>query len=102
MHGEVLGRRDGLVVMRVVALEAAHERDAEPAGQVWVFAVGLLSASPAGVAEDIDVWRPDRETEVDGVNVVANRLVILGACFGRDRLTHLPDQAGVPGGGHAD
>ncbi len=75
---------------------------AEVGGEEGIFAVGLLAAAPARIAEDVDVRRPDGETVVDGVNVVADGLVVFGAGFGGDDGGDLVDERRVPGGGHAD
>ncbi len=55
VDGEVFRGGDGLVIVRIVALQAFDEGDAHAAGQVRVFAVGFLAAAPARVAEDVDV-----------------------------------------------
>ena len=102
VDGVVLGGGDGLEVGGVVALEAFDEGDAEAGGEEGVFAVGLLAAAPAWIAEDVDVGRPDGEAVVDGVDVVADGLVVLGAGFGGDDGGDLVDEGRVPGGGHAD
>ena len=46
------------------ALQPPHHGEAHPGCQVGVFAVGLLSASPAWVAEDVDVGCPEGEALV--------------------------------------
>ena len=78
VHRVVLGRRDGLEILRVVALHAAHEGDAEARGEVRVFAVGLLPAAPARVAEDVDVRRPEGEAVEPRAVAAPLRLVVLG------------------------
>ena len=102
VDGVVLGGGDDLEVVGVVALEAFDEGDAEAAGEEGVFAVGLLTAAPARVAEDVDVGRPDREAEVDGVDVVAEGFAVFGAGLGGDGGGDAAEQGRVPGGGHAD
>ena len=52
---EVLGGGDDAVVPGIVALQALHEGDAQAGRQMGILAVGLLSAPPARVAEDVDV-----------------------------------------------
>ena len=62
VNGVVLRSRDDFQILRIVTLQSFDECDTEPAGEVRIFAVGFLSASPARVAKDIDVWRPEGET----------------------------------------
>ncbi len=102
VDGEVLGRGDQLQVARVVALQALDERDAHAGGQVWVFAVGFLAATPARVAEDVDVGRPEGEPLVDAALALAQGLVVLGARFVGDRRGDLRHEIEVPGGRQAD
>ena len=65
VHGVMLGRGNGAIVARIVALQARHEGDAHAAGQEGIFAVGLLAAAPARIAEDVDVRRPEVEALED-------------------------------------
>ena len=78
-------------------MQAVDEGGAEGGGEEGVFAVGLLAASPTRIAEDIDVGRPDGETEVDGVNVVAVGLVVLGAGLDGDDFPDFSNQRPVEG-----
>ena len=72
VYGIVLGAGEEFAVFAhtevfaVVAhtLQAAHHGEAHLRGEVGVFAVGLLAASPAGVTEDIDVRCPERQALV--------------------------------------
>ncbi len=102
VHVEVLGRGDDAEEVGVGALHAGDEGDGHAAGEEWVFAVGLLAAAPARVAEDVDVGRPVGEAEELLVPVVADGVVVLGARFGGDDLGFVVDERRVPGGGHAD
>ena len=65
VHGEVLGRGDDAVVLRIVALHAGDEGDAHARGEERIFAVGFLAAAPARIAEDVDVGRPEVEALED-------------------------------------
>ena len=49
------GEAPRLDVLRVVGLQATHERGGQRAGQVGVLAKGLMPAAPARVPEDVDV-----------------------------------------------
>ncbi len=103
VHGEMLGRGDGLVIPGIVALQAGDERIGDLSGQVWILAIGFLAASPAWIAEDVDVGRPHRQPLVEPAGAVGlQRLEVLGAKLGRDDLCRLVHPLGVPGGGHAD
>src|SRR5919199_4347460 len=84
VHGVVLRRRNHLEILRVVALHAADELDAEARGEVRVFAVGLLAAPPARVAEDVDVRRPEGEAVEARAVPRPLRLVVLCARLRRD------------------
>ena len=67
VYGKVLGAGKRLVVAAVAgvgSLQAAHHGLAHLRREVGVFAVGLLSASPTRVAEDVDVGCPEREALV--------------------------------------
>src|SRR6202042_1403989 len=68
--------------------------------QKWVLSVGLLSASPARIPKDIDVRCPERQAEKLLTLVLAHRLVVFGAGFGRDSLAHAMHQRRIPGGPH--
>ena len=55
VHGEMLGCRNHLEVLRIVALHPGHERDGQASGQKRIFAVRLHAAPPARIAEDVDI-----------------------------------------------
>ena len=82
MNGKVLWCGHHARMAGIVALHSRNEGDAHPARQKRVFPVGLLAASPARIAKDIDVRRPECQTEELFALVLANRLVIFGARFG--------------------
>ena len=65
MHGEVLGRGDHAIVVRIVALHAGNEGHAHAAGEERILAVGLLAAAPARIAEDVNVGCPEVEAFQD-------------------------------------
>ena len=102
VHGEMLGGGVELAVLRVVALQAAHEAHAHARGQERILAVGFLSAPPARIAEDIDVGRPEGQALVAAVFATPQGLVVLGARFVADRSRHLVHQRHVEGRGQAD
>ena len=89
VHGEVLGRGVDLAVLRIVTLHRLHERDTHSRGEERIFAVGFLAAAPAGVAENVDVGRPEGEALVALALPAAGELLMLGAAFVADGGGHL-------------
>ena len=59
VHGIVLGCCDRAVVLRIVALHSGDVGNAHAAGEERIFAVGLLSAAPARITEDVQVRGPE-------------------------------------------
>src|SRR6185369_11969421 len=88
MHRIVFRGGDNLKVARIVTLQALHELNPKTPGEIWIFAVSLLSASPARVAKDIDVGTPERQALIAKALVLTHKLVMLGARFGRDNVSH--------------
>ena len=84
VHGIVFGGGDGLEILGVDRPGAPLRTHAEAAGEEGIFAVGFLAASPARIAKDIDVGRPEGESLVEAVIACARWLVDLGAGFGGD------------------
>jgi hypothetical protein len=101
VRGEVLGRGVGAAVEGVVALDALNEGCAQRGGEKGIFAVGLLAASPAWVAEDVDVGGPEGEAGVTRRIAIAMRIEF-GASLGGDGFTDCVEQRGVPRGSEAD
>ena len=65
VDGIVLRARGDLhVILRVVALHAAHVGRAHLAGEEGILAERLLAAAPARVAEEVDIRGPEREASV--------------------------------------
>src|SRR5947209_17588333 len=102
MHGVVFWCGDRLEVLGIVSLQTANERDAEPASQVGIFAVGFLTSSPPRIAKDVDVWRPEGQTEVPRVVAVGYRVVVLGARFGRNDVAHAMHEIFIPSCAQSD
>src|SRR5215470_3851210 len=78
MNRVVLGSGNDFQILRIVTLESFNECHTETAGEIWIFSVSLLPASPAWVAKDIDVWRPKRKTVKPVVVTTSLCFVILG------------------------
>src|SRR5690349_1826926 len=93
VYGEVLRSRNGLEVVRVVALQAGDEGHAETRREKGILAISLLASTPPRVAEDIDVGRPNGEAPVPVRGTVgAPGSVILGAKFRADGLGDIVHQ----------
>ena len=101
MDRHMLDGRDDLGMLQVRALQAAHEGDADAAGEERVLTIGLLAPAPARIAEDVDVGRPDGQPLVQAAIGVERLAVELRARLDRDDIADLLDQRGVPGRGHA-
>ena len=102
VHREMLRRRNGEIVFRIVSLHAGDEGDAHARRQEWIFAVGLLAASPARVAKDVDVWRPEVQAFEDAAVPFAHRLDVLDSSFDPDGLGHAVNGLRIKGCGQAD
>ena len=102
VHGKMLGTGHGLQVMRVVALQTVHHGHAHLACQVGVLTVGLLSASPTRVAEDVDVGCPIGEAIVLGHIALPEAFVEEGTPLGAGHVAHAAECLGVEGGSHTD
>src|ERR1700722_14296053 len=91
MNCVVLRRRDYLEIIGIRTLQSTNERCANLAGEKWVFAIGLLPPPPTRIANDVDVWRPERQAIVDRMITVPQRLVVLCPSLGRDRVGYAID-----------
>ena len=91
-------------VVGIVTLNAFDEFDANLAREKGVFTVSLLAASPARIAEDVDVRRPESQAGPPfGIAVMrAGIIVMLRAAFDANDGSFLVNQLRIPGGGHAD
>src|SRR5450759_73051 len=108
VHRVVLGRGDGSIVLGIAALHAGDEGHAHAGGQEGIFAVGLLPAAPPGIAEDVDVRRPEVESEpaAKSGRRAAGRFplpfVEPGPGLHTDHGCHFIDQRRIPGGAKAN
>ena len=98
MHGEMLNRRHGLQVVRVVSLQATHKGYAVASRQKRIFAVGFLSTTPAWITENIDIGRPDGQPAkfLGTAPTFSNGLVVLGTSLGGNGIGHALDEFGIP------
>ena len=82
VHGKVLGTCQQLAILAVVwTLQSAHHGKSHLCCQIGVFAIGLLSASPSWITEDIDVGCPEGETLIAAYHTVFLCQLVLGTCF---------------------
>ena len=92
VDGIVLSAGPQLAVLGALgALQAAHDLFAHDGGQVGVLAIGLLTTSPARVAEDVHVGGPHAEAVellVLAAQVV-HAVVVLCTEFGAGNVKHL-------------
>src|SRR5436190_12348885 len=98
VHGIMLWGGDYFEVLRVISLQTPDEFNAQPRRQIRVFAVSLLSPPPARVAKNIDVGTPESQPFVATVSIISEVLVIFCPRFGRDHLSDLMHQFGIPRG----
>src|SRR5580692_9800255 len=102
VYSKVFGRGHHFQIFGIVTLQSRNESEAHAAGEIRILSVGLLPTAPAGVAKHIDVWRPDREAEVDAMVVVSRGIGILGSRLGGDSVSHGMHQGAIPGGCQAN
>ena len=102
VHDVVLGGGHGFQVVGILALETFDKGHGQRAGQVGILAVGLHPATPARVAKQVYVGRPEGEPLEDFATPVSDELVVLGPSLVRNRCRHAEQQLGVPGGGQTD
>src|SRR4030095_318812 len=95
VNGVVFRSRDDFQILWIIALESFYEFDSESSSQVRVFAVSLLPASPARVAKNVDVRRPESETVKPIVVTTSLRLVVLRTSFFRDHGRDAAHKFGV-------
>ena len=85
-----------------VSLQALYKRDTQCARQIRVFSVGFLPASPSGIAENIDIGRPEGQSFVNVPIAKRAVSVVLRAPFCRDHISDPAHQRLVKSRSHAD
>jgi hypothetical protein len=83
-------------MVRIIALNAADKTHGELTSQVGIFAVSLLSPSPAWIAKNIDVRRPDGQALIANVIVTRTYRIEFGSSLDRNRGADLTQQVWVP------
>jgi hypothetical protein len=59
VHCVMLRRSDGEVVLGVLALQTGYVSNTHAARKKRILAIGLLPAAPTGIAEDVQIRRPE-------------------------------------------
>ena len=89
-----------LVIIRMVSLKSLHCSYSHHGSEIWVFSVGLLSAAPSRISEDIDVRSPEGQSVILLVQPLAYGIVILGTCLVRHICEGLKMSLGIECGSH--
>ena len=92
VNGIVLGTGPELAILGILGtLQSAYHLSTHDACQIGVFTIGLLAASPSGVAEDVDIWRPNAEaTHLHVLTLqVVHAVVVLGTELSTGNVEHL-------------
>ncbi len=102
VDGKVFGGGHCFQVIGIVALKASDELNPHLAGEVGIFAVGLMAPAPARITEDVDIGGPEGKPLVDAPFTAAEHLVVFGAGFVGDGRSHPEHQLPVPRAGDGD
>jgi hypothetical protein len=85
-----------------VSLQVLHISDAKAGGQEGVLPVGLLSPAPAGIAKDVYIGCPERNSLVDIPVSEFSRRIELGPGLCGDRSANLLQEVLIPARRKAD
>ena len=96
VHGIMLRRGNRFEIFGMISLQAPDEGHAKPAHVEGVLAVCLHAPPPPGIAEDVDVRRPEGQTLIDASLSVPQELMILGPRFIGDHRSHAMHQLRIP------
>ena len=75
-------------MIRVFALQTFNKADRQTGSQIWIFSVGFLSSAPAGIAEQIHIRCPERQSFV---NIVVARFLLCVIFCTRLGCDHIAD-----------
>ena len=98
---QMLGTGSGLHDF-AFALEATDIGLAQPCGQVRIFAIGFMAATPAGIAENIDIGRPEGQALINVTVFFLCKGIVLCAAFRCGYITQPLQQHIVEHSSHAD
>ena len=101
VHGKVLRAGCGLHIF-AVSLHSLDERDAEAGGQIRILAVGLMSAAPSRITENIHIRCPEGQALVDITVSAAALHVVLRTAFLCRHITDFLHHLRIKGGRHSD
>jgi len=99
VHGKVLGGGNRQIIFGVVALQARHISHTHATREEGILAIGLLPTTPAWIAKDVEVGRPEVEPAHDADMALAQVLHMLDSAFHADLSRHGVDTRGVKGRG---
>ena len=102
VNRKVLWSGDRLEIPRVISLHSLHEFHRQPPREIWIFTVGFHPPAPAGIAENVDVGRPERKAFIDFRPPFSERPAVFGPCFVGDNRGNAEHQIGIPGRGKAN
>ena len=95
VDGIMLRRGDHAIVFGIVTLHARDKRHAHAPRQKGVFPVGFLAASPPGIAENINVRRPEIQTLEKSLCPSFIPSTYLIRAFNTGRNGHLVNDIGI-------
>ena len=75
MHREMLRARRRLHDL-TISLQALDESNTQSGSQIRILSIGLMSPSPSGIPENIDIRRPERKPFID-IPVIVGRILIV-------------------------
>ena len=91
--------RQRLAVERL-SLQAIHHSKSHTCGEIRIFAISLLSASPSRITEDIDIRSPEAQTLISLYITRLLRHLRLGSRLIAYGSKHLIEQGIIPGRSH--
>jgi len=102
VHRIVFSRGSHFEILGMISLETLDERHAHAAGQERILTVGLLPATPARIAEYVDIGGPKGQSFVYPAVPLTHEFVVLCPGLVGCGNRHPVNQAGVPCRSHAD
>ena len=102
MHDKVLGASRHLQMKTILSLQSGNILTRQHARQERVLTESLLTPSPSGIPEEIDVGRPEGQADILAPVARTDGPVMLCPGLIRDRRRHLPHQFPVKGRRHED
>ena len=90
MYGEMFGASVQFIVLGVGrSLQSSNDLQSQYRGEIRVFSVGLLSASPARVSENVDVRSPESQALIFPIPAFALEVVEFCTGFVADGIEYL-------------